>query len=500
MNGLQQWLLSFILFAPLLGVILLILVPSMKASWHRSIGLLAMLPSLGLSIYLYLQFQIDKLGFQWVEKIDWFTIGDVKFSYHLGVDGLSVLMVLLTTGVAFLAGIASLYIRSRTREYYSLLLLLEVGMLGVFLSNNLLLFFLFFEVTLVTMFFLIGIWGYLEKKKAAYMFLLYNGLGSAFLLFAIVGLAWVVQTLEFPEMKDHMGQLLQQTLNPMGEKVIWAIFLSLLVAFAIKLPIFPFHTWMLKVHVEAPPPVVMIHAGVLLKMGAYGIIRFGIDLFPTYMEKVAPWLMILGVIGILYGAILAFVQKELKAVLAYSSVSHMGILVLGLSALSEVGVQGAVYQAVSHGIISALLFFLVACLYERTRTTELEELGGLAKQTPVLSGILMVGAMGLLGLPGLSGFISEFIAFLSIYQVNATVAIVGALGLILAAAYTLRAVLKITYGPSVPRFDRIQDITVKEWLPLLSLVALTIWMGVDPDWVGDPLQQTLQSLAERIGG
>ncbi|SFX23925.1 NADH-quinone oxidoreductase subunit M [Thermoactinomyces sp. DSM 45891] len=492
MNALQHWLLSFIIFAPLLGLLFLAVVPSAKISWHRMIGLLAMLPSLVLSIYLYQRLGSGASSLQWTQKFEWFHIGDMKLFYHLGVDGLSVIMLLLTAAIALFAGIASLYITTKTKLYYSLLLLLEVGTLGVFASQNLLLFFLFFEMTLVTLFLLISGWGGLEKKKASYMFLLYNGLGSAFLLFAIIGLLAFTSTLELDQIKAVFAQVDLGGLPPEATTFVWGIFLSFMIAFAIKLPVFPFHTWMLKVHVEAPPSVVMIHAGVLLKMGAYGMIRFGVGLFPTLFAQIATGLMILGLIGILYGAVLAFSQKELKSVIAYSSVSHMGILVIGLASLTEAGMQGAIYQAVSHGIISALLFFLITSLVERTRTTELIELGGLAKQLPILSGLFMVGAMGLLGLPGLSGFVSELIAFLGVYQVNPQIAIIGSFGFIIAAAYTLRALLKVTYGQSVTRFQHLQDIQVREWLPMLLLVILSIWMGVDPDWIGNQLQQTIQ--------
>lgn len=500
MNALQHWLLSMIVLAPLLGVIVLVALPNAKTSWHRITGLLAMIPSFALSVYLYQQFKNGEQGFQWIEKMEWFRIGEIKLFYHLGVDGLSVIMILLTTTISLFAGIASLYITNKTKLYYSLILLLEIGMLGVFASQNLLLFFLFFELTLVTMFLLIGGWGYLEKAKAAYMFLLYNGIGSAFLLFAIIGILAFTSTLEYDQLSQILTQIQSNRLSPQASTFIWGVFLSLMIAFAIKLPVFPFHTWMLKVHVEAPPPVVMIHAGVLLKMGAYGMIRFGLGLFPSFLEQISSIIMILGLIGLLYGAVLAFSQKELKSVIAYSSVSHMGILLLGFASLTEVGVQGAIYQAISHGIISALLFFIIACLVERTRTTELIELGGLAKQLPILSGLFMAGAMGLLGLPGLSGFISEFIAFLGVYEANPQIAIIGSLGFIIAAAYTLRALLKITYGPVVNRFQGLHDVQVREWLPMIMLVMLSIWMGVDPDWIGSPLQQTLQAISEQIGG
>jgi NADH-quinone oxidoreductase subunit M len=375
-------------------------------------------------------------------------------------------------------------------------------MIGVFLAANFFLFFIFFEVTLIATFFLIGGWGYLGKEKAANHFLLYNGLGSGFMLFAMIGFLMFFGSLDYSVLQERIGQLMEQLalLTPQAKAMLWLTFISLIIAFGIKLPMFPFHTWMLRVHVEAPTPVVMIHSGILLKMGAYGLIRFGVGFFPGFMKTAAFLLSVLGLVNILYGAVLAIVERELKKVLAYSSISHMGVILFGLASLNEEGLTGAVFQAVSHGLISALFFFLVGSLYERTKTTQLDDLGGLAKSMPLLSGMLMVAGLALLGLPGFSGFISEFFAFLGLFQTKPFIAAVGTLGLILATVYALRAVLKTTFGPVQERFLGLTDIRAVESVSMFVLVGLITLIGIAPAVLGGPMHVTLQLLVSKIGG
>ncbi|RAL24593.1 complex I subunit 4 family protein [Thermoflavimicrobium daqui] len=498
MTALNQWLPTLITFSPLLGIIILLFIPREKERVHRSIGILATLPPLVLSVWMYNSFNQKLVGFQMKQSFDWIRLfDDAKISYSMGVDGISMPLTLLTCVISTLAVIASLYIRRRTKQYYMLFLLLQTGMLGVFLSSTFFLFFIFFEITLVAAFFLIGIWGYLEKERAANLFLIYNGIGSAFMLIAMIGLFLSTKTWEYHDMQERLVMWLNLAEQPV---LLWVIFICLFIAFAIKLPIFPFHSWMLRTHVEAPTPVVMVHSGILLKMGAYGLMRFGVGMFPDYMKEMTWILIALGLINIIYGAILAFVQKELKRVLAYSSVSHMGIILLGIASLNQIGLKGALFQAISHGLISALLFYIVGSLYERTKTTELAMLGGLARRMPILSGLLLVAGLALLGLPGLSGFISEFLAFLGLFQVQPIFAAVGTIGLILAAAYTLRAVLKTTFGPMRESFQGLRDIRLNESIPMLILVGLITLIGVYPKIVDDSIQLTLYQMVLRIGG
>jgi NADH-quinone oxidoreductase subunit M len=272
----------------------------------------------------------------------------------------------------------------------------------------------------------------------------------------------------------------------------------LLIAFGIKLPIFPFHTWMLKVHTEAHPSVVMIHSGVLLKMGAYGLLSFGIMLFPEQAKAAALALAILGVVNILYGAVLAFRQTDFKLVLAYSSISHMGIVLIGLAAFNDIGLKGAIFQLVSHGLISALMFLLVGSLYERTETTEMRKLGGLATSLPFLCGFLMLAGMASLGMPLLSGFISEFLAFLGLFDSMPVVTVIGALGIIFTAVYVLRGVLKVSYGPMPDSFKDIRDARLIEAVPMITLAAFIVLIGVYPAVLSEPMQQTVSGIGQWI--
>ncbi|OYD08023.1 complex I subunit 4 family protein [Paludifilum halophilum] len=508
MDSLIKILPTWIAFSPLLGFFCLLWVPRNRSGWVKGVGMLSTLPPLLLSLFLYQRFDFASREVQFSHTFDWFHIplpqGQTwSFSYSMGVDGLSMPLVVMTAVIATLAATASMYVKKRTKGYFLLFTLLEVGMLGVFMARNLLLFFLFFEVTLVATFFLIGIWGLVHREKAANQFLLYNGLGSAFMLIAFIGIMVLFQTLDFSRLQMVLNNPQTQMAlasQPQFQTLIWGIFIALVIAFGIKLPIFPFHTWMLKVHAEAPPSVVMIHAGVLLKMGAYGLIRFGVELFPSQLREAAVVLAVLGLINILYGAVLAFVQQDLRRVLAYASVSHMGIILFGIASLNVEGLSGAVFQAVSHGFISALMFFFIGSLYERTRTTRIEELGGLARSMPVLSGVFLAGGLALLGLPGMSGFVAEFLAFLGLFQTQPILAACGAIGLILAAIYTLRAVLGTTFGPDRGTWSGPADIRTYEAAPMFILLALIVLVGVYPGVLGDPMQTTLQLIVSRIGG
>lgn len=502
-----DWLPVLIPFAPLVGVVALLFLPRGHAVLHRWVGIGGTLLPLILVLAMVFQFDPARSGLQWSQSFSWFHLPLPEgqsgvIHYSVGVDGLSLSMVLLTCIVTTLAAVASRMVKTRTIEYYVWLLILQMGMIGVFVTANLFVFFIFFEITLIATFFLIGIWGFLEKEKAANIFLLYNGLGSGFLLFALIGLFILFGSLDVPEIQKGMGDLMGQLhlFPPIVKGLLWTIFLALIVAFGIKLPMFPFHSWMLRVHVEAPTPVVMIHSGILLKMGAYGLIRFGVGLFPEYVERISFYLALLGLINILYGALLALVERELKKVLAYSSISHMGIILFGVASLNEAGLEGAIFQAVSHGLISALLFYLVGIMAERTKTTQLDDLGGLSRSMPLLSGFWLVGALALLGLPGMSGFVSEFFAFVGLYQVRPTVAVLGTLGLILAAAYSLRAVMKMTFGPAQERFGACADVKWTESVPMWILTGLIVLIGVYPAVLDVPLNQALSLLVSRIGG
>ncbi|MFD2615515.1 complex I subunit 4 family protein [Paenibacillus gansuensis] len=543
----HSWpVLSLIAFLPLLGMLVVACLPSRRGGWIRIAAIVTTALPLLLSGWLYVQFNAFTEGMQFEETHRFLTIALnqesellssyssylYEFNYSMAVDGFSLPLVLLTSLVAFMAALASVHVKKRWKSFYIFFLILETGMLGAFMARDLVLFFLFFEATLIPMFFLIGIWGYANREKASIQFLIYNGAGSAFMLLAFVllitsagftvhqasgtaadivysgDMATILHNLSDPQAAVNQNPGIQAGGTVpffLTEGMRTVIFALLLVAFGIKLPVFPFHTWMLKVHSEAPPSIVMIHSGILLKLGAYGLIRFALGFFPHEAKEWAAVIAVLGVINILYGAVLALIQKEFKLLLAYSSISHMGIVLLGIAALNTEGLQGAMYQMISHGLISALLFLLVGSIYERTQTTELDRLGGLAKQLPFMSGILLIAGLASLGLPGLSGFVGEFLSFLGLFDSMPALTAVGAAGLILAAVYMLRGVLGITFGPQ--KHDQAAVMRDARWIeavPMAVLTAFILLLGIYPSLLTEPMQhsigQLLQTAAAKIGG
>ncbi|MEH7334277.1 NADH-quinone oxidoreductase subunit M [Neobacillus drentensis] len=496
-------ILSILVFSPLLGIAVLAFMPKNQEKSIKIVGFLATLPALLISLAAYAHYLAGKHLSDFSVSVEWIHFRGMNVeapyfavNYELALSGFQLLLVVLTAVVATLASIAARYVKKEWKGFFMLFLLLEVGMLGVFTAENLILFFIFFEVTLIPTFFLIGKWGYFEKEKAAYSFLIYNGLGSAVLLIVIMILFAKTGTTNINILKD----ILADPSAPVSGDLKLGLLIALLVAFGVKLPIFPLHSWMLRVHVQAPPPVVMIHSGILLKIGAYGLIRFGMGLFPEQFDTLATLIAVLGVINLLYGAFLAFIQTDFKMVLAYSSISHMGIVLIGLAAMNEAGVQGAIFQVISHGLISALLFFLVGVLYERTDTSLIGNLGGMAKGMPVAAGFLLAGAMASLGLPGMSGFVSEFMAFLGLFKEMPWLAAVGTIGIIMTAAYLLRAVLGMTFGKSHREFTGVVDLKGVEFVPVVVLMLLIVLIGVYPSVLSSPLQATLETIMPGLGG
>lgn len=531
---LQEWSqlpwLSLIVFSPILGVIVLLLVPKDRRRFIQVIGAGTALISLLLSLLVYIGTRNAGVVQALTERYDWISIplnldlarpnGIASWSfqipYHLAIDGLSLPLVLMTAIIAFGAACASWSIRHRLKTYMICFLLLEIGMLGVFMARDLFLFFMFFEWTLVPLFFLIGIWGGMKREQAANRFLVYNGIGSALMLVAFMIITATagfgidpaasdkghfIYSGELPFLLQQLQQqgslaMMQLPDNPFYLSEGWKMgaFVLLLIAFGIKLPMFPFHTWMLRVHAEAPAPIVMLHSGVLLKMGAYGLIQFGMVLLPAQMAAFAKFIAVLGVINILYGALLALVQKEWRLVLAYSSMSHMGFILFGAAAMNEIGLQGAVLQMVSHGFISALFFLLIGALYERTSTTRLGELGGLAASAPWLSGLLLLAGLASLGLPGLSQFPAELLALIGLFDSMPVPAILGALGLVLSAAYVLRAVLRTTYGTPSRGNERLNDLRSIDAVPAVMLGIGIIILGIWPGLVQAPIEAGIEQV------
>ncbi|WP_075983166.1 NADH-quinone oxidoreductase subunit M [Bacillus massilinigeriensis] len=500
--------LSLLVFSPLLGMVILAFIPKTQEVTIKVVGFLATLPATILALVAFLQYRagasLEKLS----EKIDWIRFSDLQaldenlyaVKYELGVNGFSLVMILLTAILATLATVASIYVKKEWKGFFLLFLLLEIGMLGVFAAENLILFFIFFEITLIPMFFLVGKWGYFEKESAAFSYLIYNGIGSAILLIVIIILFARTGTTNIEALKQILSTPNAELVAPISDSLKFGLLLALLVAFGVKLPIFPLHSWMLKVHVQAPPAIVMLHSGVLLKIGAYGLIRFGMGIFPEEFKSLAVLIVILGVINLLYGAFLALVQKDFKMVLAYSSISHMGIVLMGLGAMNEAGVQGAIFQVVSHGLISALLFFLVGVMYERVHTSMIDRLGGMAKALPLTAGFLLAAGMASLGLPGMSGFVSEFMVFLGLFDEMPVLAAIGAIGIIITAVYILKAILGMTFGSANRSYQGVGDIRAIELVPVIVLVGFIVLIGVYPSVLSEPLQATLETILLGIGG
>lgn len=536
----DNWpILSLLTFSPLIGLLIILCIPKDKGHWLKFAGVLAAVIPFVLAVLLYISFDANGQGAQFTEQSSLVNIqlnvdntGDERiathrfeFLYKLGVDGLSLPLVFLTALIGLMAALAAFHIKKRWKSFYIWFLILQMGIFGVFLAQDMILFFVFFEVTLVPIFFLIGIWGNQGRDRAANHYLIYNGVGSAILLIAflmiITTAGFQINELSATEheliysgdlavVDDHIHHAeayvnIEPDIYPgnpfyMNDSLKWVLFMMLFIAFAIKLPIFPFHTWIVRVHVEAPLPIVMIHSGVLLKIGAYGLIRFGVLLFPEQAKSWALVMAILGLINILYGALLALVQTEFKRMLAYASISHMGVVLLGIAAFNETGWTGAIVQLISHGLISALLFLCVAIWYERTETTKLNQLGGLTKVMPFTAGMFLVGGFALLGLPGLSGFVGEFLSLLGLFETLPIITMIGLLGMILSAAYVLRSVLNILHGPLPPAFAEVRDARFVEALPMIALVAFVFLIGIYPAVINEPLQQTIASMLTKIGG
>jgi len=515
-------ILTLITFSPLLGVLLLLFVPSDKAGTIKLIGTLVSLIPLLLAFVAFAQFDGSIDGMQFVEDVKWINIpitanSSLEFNYSLGVDGLSMPLVVLASIVASMSALAAVnMVKKRWKSYFMLFFIMQIGLYGVFVAQNLFLFFIFFEITLITMFFLVGIWGLEKREEAAFTFLLYNGLGSAIMLIAFIALMMNagriitpdgyifttdIQTIIYNLTNEGSSYYLQANgAEPFNSIFLYGVFFALLVAFGIKLPMFPFHSWILKVHYQAPPPMSMILSGVLLKIGAYGLFRMEYSFFPEITEGFGTLLVVLGIINLLYGGILAFVQADLKMVVVYSSISHMGIVLMGLGAMNAFGFQGAIFQMVSHGFLSALFFFIVGVIYNRVHTVQFKELGGMATVMPFTSGILLTGALASLGLPGMSGFVSEFLTFLGVFATMPILAAIGTIGIVATTAYLLRATLKITFGPTVEKVQNLVDARSTEMIPMMVLLGFVILIGVYPAILSEPLQTTLQSLLTRIGG
>ena len=488
-------LLSLITFLPGAAGIALLFVPRRSADVLRLVSLAVTVLTFACSLPLYFGFDADAIGYQFEENRRWMpTLG---VAYHVGIDGISLLLVLLTTFLMPLALVSAWgSVEDRFKEFTATMLLLETGMLGVFVSLDLFLFYVFWEAMLVPMYFIIGIWGGPNRVYAAVKFILYTMVGSALMLVAILGLYYQYgaatgrYTFDVPVLAQYvMAPGLAQNL----------MFLAFALAFAIKVPLFPFHTWLPDAHVEAPTAGSVVLAGVLLKMGTYGFLRFCLPFFPDASLSFGPLVFALAVIGVIYGAWVSTVQPDLKKLVAYSSVSHLGFVMLGIFTLNQQGLVGAIIQMVNHGLSTGALFLMVGMIYERRHSRLIADFGGLWRIVPAFSALFLVVALSSLGLPGLNGFVGEFLILVGAFQRNAWLAAVATSGIIFAAVYLLWMYQRVIFGEVTHEENRrLRDLTPREWAVLVPMVALIVWIGVYPTAFTGKTEATVEALIMQV--
>ena len=489
--------LNIVIFFPLVGVLVLLCLPAGKKNLLRWTALATTLVTFGLSIWMLTMFDKSNPDLQLGLILPWIQVAGWNISYAIGVDGLSILLVLLTT---FLTPISILStwsaVEERVKDFMLFFLLLEVGMLGVFLAQDLFLFYIFWEFTLVPMYFLIGIWGGPRRIYAAIKFFLYTMAGSILMLLAILWLGVHQGTFSVPELMAKGG------IDPHTQ--LW-LFIAFAAAFAIKVPMWPLHSWLPDAHVEAPTAGSIILAGVLLKMGTYGFLRFNIPLFPQAALKAAPWIALLAVIGIIYGAAVSYAQKDIKKLVAYSSVSHLGFVMLGLFALNAQGVEGGILQMINHGLSTGALFLLVGMVYEQTHTREFDVYGGLWKIMPVYGVFMLIVSLSSMGLPGLNGFVGEFTILLGAFGSKAIgspwFAGIAAVGVIMAAVYILYMFQKMFLGPEGSIVEEVKkhghalrDLSWREIVTTVPLLVFIFWIGLYPKPFFDLMAPAVEKL------
>jgi NADH-quinone oxidoreductase subunit M len=487
-------LLTTILFLPLAGAVVLLGFPRQRQTAIRGCALVVMLLTFVVSLVLYLLFDSDLPQMQFSERVAW--IGSLGIYYHVGVDGISLPLVLLTT---FLSPIALLQawrsIETKVKEFAIFMLLLETGMLGVFLALDLFLFYIFWEAMLIPMYFLIGIWGGERRIYATVKFVLYTMGGSAVMLVGILAL-YVLNAQQSGQPSFYLFDLYRLQLSVGWQKLLFgAFFLS----FAIKVPLFPFHTWLPDAHVEAPTAGSVILAGVLLKMGTYGFIRFCLPLFPQASTIYAPWISALAVIGIIYGALVAMVQPDAKKLVAYSSVSHLGFVMLGIFSGTIAGLQGSIIQMVNHGLSTGALFLLVGMIYDRRHTRLIADYGGLWRQVPIFAAFFLVVMFSSIGLPGLNGFVGEFLILLGTFEASWPFAVLAALGIILGAVYMLWMYQRIVFGEITHEGNRrLTDLSGREIALMVPIIVLMFWIGIYPNTFLRKMDASSKHLLEQM--
>ncbi len=472
----EEIILTLVTFFPLLGVALLMIVPANQHSTIKGVSLIIAVATMLLSFMLYSMFDTMASGMQFEVNVPW--VMSLGISYHLGIDGISLLLIVLTTVLTVLCVIAAWNsVKEGVKGFFICMLLLTTGMLGVFVALDLFLFYVFWEVMLIPMYFLIGVWGGPRKIYAAIKFVLFTMFGSLLMLVALLYLYFQYQAYSGEYSFDLM-KIMQMPLAYHPQ--LW-LFAAFALAFAIKVPLWPFHTWLPDAHVQAPTVGSVILAGVLLKMGTYGFIRICMPIFPDATVTFMPYISVLALIAIIYGALVSMVQKDIKSLVAFSSVSHMGFVMLGLFALNLQGVEGAVLQMLNHGVSTGALFLIVGMIYERRHTRLIAEFGGLAKVMPVFATFFMIVTLSSIGLPFTNGFVGEFLILLGTFKANTTYGVIAASGVILAACYMLWMYQRVVFGKvTKPENEKLKDLNGREKLVLIPLVALIFWIGIYP--------------------
>lgn len=529
--------LTWITFLPILGMIIIAIIPTGKDEKSKEIShslfkwmtvfITFLQLVLAIMIYAHYDFALAGInnieGFQFVEKVKWIEVvglplmGDIRIEYFVGIDGISAPMILLTAIVCFVASFASFGIKKAVKGYFAMYLLLDTGMMGVFVALDFFLFYVFWELMLLPMYFLIGIWGGPRKEYAAIKFFLYTLFGSVFMLLVMIALFFAVGSFNMLDMMDPAKYDPNSLLYGAGTTWRLIAFMALFIGFAIKVPIVPFHTWLPDAHVEAPTAISVILAGVLLKMGTYGMLRFNWSMFPDgvhYFQSLIAWI---GVVSIVYGAFCALGQhkvgqRDFKKMIAYSSVSHMGYVLFGMASMTTEGMVGAIFQMFNHGTITAMLFMIVGVIYDRAHTRSMDAFGGLANKMPIYTGVMTVAFFAAIGLPGMSGFVSEVLVFLGGFQYNMWMTIIAGSGIIIGAAYMLWALQKVFFGPLPEKWSgpwdptgkhyKHNDINAIELTALVPLAVIIIFLGIYPQPIISMMSESVNHLIElvNVGG